>query len=294
MRMGGYMLTADVSEDTFFNFYGPGGNGKGLFVNTLTGILGKDYCYTLPMEALLETYTDRHPAELTGLRGARVAAAAEPSANRSWNLSRLKQFTGRNNITARYMRGDPFEFAPTFKLLVAANNKIRLPEVGAAERRRWCLVPWSVVIPKAEQDKQLEDKLRAEWPGILHQLIRGCLEWQAIGLAPPAVVTEATEEYLNEQDTVLEFAEAYLIVEKTAEAPAGETFRRWKEFKDARNEKPGTQTQFAERMAKMGFSKKRDNQGQFFHGFKLKPTLMEQRNEMSQEDIDRAKKESRF
>jgi hypothetical protein len=28
----------------------------------------------------------------------------------------------------------------------------------------------------------------------------GCLEWQQIGLAPPKIVTEATDEYFDDQE----------------------------------------------------------------------------------------------
>ena len=69
-------------------------------------------------------------------------------------------------------------------------------------RRRLLLVPFTVQIPPAERDPQLAEKLKAEWPAILRWCIDGCLEWQRIGLAPPAIVRDATDEYFADQDTL--------------------------------------------------------------------------------------------
>ena len=44
-------------------------------------------------------------------------------------------------------------------------------------------MPFTVTIPAEERDRQLGEKLKAEWPGILQWMIDGCLQWQQIGLA---------------------------------------------------------------------------------------------------------------
>ena len=53
----------------------------------------------------------------------------------------------------------------------------------------------------------LGSRLAAELPGVLNWAIEGCLEWQRVGLAPPKVVTDATEEYRKEQDRFGQFLE---------------------------------------------------------------------------------------
>jgi putative DNA primase/helicase len=101
------------------------------------------------------------------------------------------------------MRQDFFDFVPTFKLMISGNHKPRLTSVDEAIRRRMLLVPFAVQIPREERDPQLPEKLRAEWPAILRRCIDGCLEWQRVGgLAPPKRVTDATEEYFDDQDTL--------------------------------------------------------------------------------------------
>ena len=81
-----------------------------------------------------------------------------------------------------------FTFMPTFKLAIAGNNKPSLRSVDEAIRRRFHLIPFTITIPAEERDRELTEKLKAEWPGILSWLIEGCLEWQTEGLRPPQVV----------------------------------------------------------------------------------------------------------
>jgi putative DNA primase/helicase len=59
----------------------------------------------------------------------------------------------------------------------------------------------------ATPDPDLMTKQHAEWPGILRWLIDGCLAWQRVGLVRPPVVTEATAEYFEEQDTIRHWIE---------------------------------------------------------------------------------------
>jgi phage/plasmid-associated DNA primase len=68
--------------------------------------------------------------------------------------------------------------------------------------RRVHLIPFLETIPPDERDPNLAENLRDEWPGILRWMINGCLEWQKNGLKPPAAVREATEEYLQAEDTM--------------------------------------------------------------------------------------------
>src|SRR5271168_4331773 len=99
------------------------------------------------------------------------------------------------------MRQDFFDFVPTFKLFICGNHKPRLSNVDEAIRRRLLLVPFTVLIPLAERDQQLPEKLWSERRAILRWCMDGCLEWQRIGLKPPKIVLDATESYFAEQDT---------------------------------------------------------------------------------------------
>jgi putative DNA primase/helicase len=152
------------------------------------------------MGTFVVSNSDRHPTELAKLAGARLVVAQETQEGRRWDETKIKAITGGDPLTARFMRQDFFDIEPTFKLFLAGNNKPRLTNVDEAMRRRLLLVPFTVQIPPAERNPNLAEKLKAEWPAILRWCIDGCLEWQRIGLTPPAIAREATENYLADED----------------------------------------------------------------------------------------------
>jgi putative DNA primase/helicase len=203
-RILGYCLTGSIREHALFFLYGTGGNGKGVLLNTLHGILG-DYSGIAAMETFTASKADRHPTDVAMLRGARVVIAQETEDGQRWAESRIKALTGGDPISARFMRQDFFTFNPSFKLLIAGNHKPSLRNVDEAVKRRFNLLPFTVTIPKGERDLELAAKLKAEWSGILAWAIEGCLEWQRIGLCPPPTVINATESYLADEDAIGRF-----------------------------------------------------------------------------------------
>lgn len=255
-RMAGYALTGNTREHAMFFLYGPDSNGKSVFINTLSGIAA-DYATTAPMETFIASRTDRHPTDLAGLRAARLVTATETEEGRRWAESKIKALTGGDKIAARFMRQDFFEFTPQFKLLIAGNHKPGLRNIDEAIRRRLHLVPFTVTIPKGERDKDLSEKLRAEWPGILAWMIEGAIEWHAAGLEPPAAVLAATEEYLAEEDAIERW-----IRERCTKAPACQAlstalYRDWKEWSEASGEWAGPQKRFSQALEDRGYEKTR-------------------------------------
>lgn len=200
----GYCLTGDTREHALLFGYGPGGNGKSVFLNTVAHIMG-DYALTAGMETFTASKNDRHTTELARLRGARLVTASETEEGRAWAEARVKQMTGGDPITARFMRQDDFTFTPHFKLTIVGNNKPVLRTVDDAMKRRVRMAPF---LNKPEKpDRELEDKLRPEWPAILLWMIEGCLDWQRNGLIRPAVIEEATKEYFEDQDSMAQWVE---------------------------------------------------------------------------------------
>jgi putative DNA primase/helicase len=200
-RISGYFLTGVTYEQELFFNYGSGENGKGVLTRALAGILHDYHCST-SIETFTVSKAERHPTELAGLRGARLVTAAETEDGRRWSEARIKELTGGDPISARFMRQDFFEYIPQFKLLFNGNHMPKLRSVNRAITRRFNRIPFLVKIPEDKVNKKLDDELKVEWPGILSWAIEGCLEWQRIGLAPPKAVTDATESYLENEDVL--------------------------------------------------------------------------------------------
>jgi putative DNA primase/helicase len=258
-RYAGYCCTGLTTEHVFVFAHGVGANGKSTFVNTIANIFG-DYATIADMNTFIASSNERHPTDLAKLRGARLVVAQETQRGRRWDETKIKALTGGDRITARFMRQDFFDFTPTFKLFIAGNHKPRLNNVGEAIRRRLLLVPFTVQIPPDERDPDLPHKLEAEWPAILRWCVEGCLEWQRIGLAPPAVVRAATDAYFAEQDVVGQWLEDCTHdAGPLAFARVSALFGSWKTWCEDRNIKPGSSAGFADTLADRGFARKRES-----------------------------------
>jgi putative DNA primase/helicase len=193
----GYCLTGSTREHALIFLYGGGGNGKGVFLNTTARIFG-DYAATAAMDTFAASKNERHPTDLAKLRGARIVTSSETEEGHAWAEARIKSLTGGDKISARFMRQDFFEYYPQFKLTIIGNHKPVLRNVDDAMRRRVNIIPFLRKPPVV--DRQLEDKLLLEAPGILQWIVEGCLDWQANGLIRPAVVQAATADYFSDQD----------------------------------------------------------------------------------------------
>jgi putative DNA primase/helicase len=268
-RFLGYCLTGHVTEHVLMFLFGTGANGKSVFVSTVAGIFN-DYAVIAPMEMFLESRFDRHPTEIAKLKGARLVVAHETQKGRRWDEAKVKNLTGGDRLTGRFMRGDFFDFRPTHKLLVVGNHKPSLRNVDEAVRRRILLVPFTVQIPEDERDPKLADKLKAEWPAILRWMVDGCLEWQRVGLMVPNVVRKATDDYLADQDTISQWADEWLIHDPCAFTASRALFKSWKCWCDERNLPPGTETAFVDTLKDRGYEQDRKKIGRGFKGIMLK------------------------
>jgi putative DNA primase/helicase len=267
----GYALTGLTREHTLVFVYGPGGNGKSVFLNTIAAIL-KDYGTTAAMDTFSASKSDKHPTDLAMLRGARLVTASETEEGRAWAESRIKQMTGGDRISARFMRQDFFEFVPQFKLMIVGNHKPVLRNVDEAARRRFLIVPFE---RKPESpDRELEEKLMVEAPAILHWMIDGCIDWQNAGLSKPSSVLAATEEYFSDQDLFAHWLEDQCQCEAGNNDLSGASsalFKSWKEYATSAGNTPGSQQSFKEQMVRHGFKFIRGRKAREFFGIRIKP-----------------------
>lgn len=270
-RVVGYCLTGVTSEHALFFLYGTGANGKSVFVNVITTILG-DYAANAPMDTFMETRTDRHPTDLAGLRGARFVSSIETEQGRRWNESKVKAITGGDKVSARFMRQDFFEYVPQFKLVIAGNHKPSIRNVDEAMKRRLHLIPFTVTIPLERRDGKLTEKLLKERDGILAWATDGCGLWRQLGLKPPKVVVDATDEYFDEEDAIGEFIDEECQRHPQARVSVADAFQRWQEWANRRGEYIGTSRWLMQQLCNRGFERTRLHGGvKGIAGLSLKP-----------------------
>jgi putative DNA primase/helicase len=249
----GYSLTGDTREHALFFVFGSGGNGKSVYLNTVDAILA-DYAVTASMDTFVASRSDRHPTDLAMLQGARLVTASETEEGRAWAESRIKQLTGGDAVSARFMRQNFFTYRPEFKLLIVGNHAPVLRNVDEAARRRFNIIPFTH--KPLNPDPLLEEKLKSEHGCILQWMIEGCLDWLANGLIRPEVVRAATDDYFDEQDVFGQwFAERCEVGDGKFEA-ASHLYADWAKFADANGERPGSAKQFGGLMGRRGLRAK--------------------------------------
>lgn len=266
----GYGLTGDTREHALLFAYGGGGNGKSVFINTYSKLLG-DYALTAAMETFTAARGERHSTDVAMLKGARLVTASETEEGRAWAEARIKQMTGADPITARFMRRDNFTYTPQFKLTIVGNHAPVLHNVDEAMRRRFRIVPFDR--RPAKPDRKLEDKLRDEWPQILSWMVAGCLRWQDRGLSHPKAMRVATAAYFEAQDVFGQWIEDSCETGPREWEPTGHLFDSWTKFAKANGEEAGSAKRFSGNLSKRGFrpDKMSDSSRQrIFRGISIK------------------------
>ena len=236
--------------------YGTGANGKSTFTEALQAALG-DYARKTPTETLMQKYQDNGGAspDIARLAGARMVSAAELAEGRRLNEPLIKDMTGGDRMTARYLNKEFFEFSPAFKLWMYGNHQPKITGTDPGIWRRVLLIPFTVSIPETEQDKNLGEKLRAELAGILAWAVAGCIAWQHDGLEVPQEVKDATADYKASQDILALFFAERCVINSLATVQARELYNQFKLWAVETNTDPGSEVNFARRMTEKGYQK---------------------------------------
>jgi len=261
----GYSLTGSTKEQCFFILYGVGSNGKSTFLNTISAILGVYACQTRT-ETLMTKRGDSIPNDVARLAGARFVTAIETEGGRRLAEGLVKQLTGGDKMTARFLHHEFFEFQPTFKLWLACNHKPRIAGTDYAIWRRIRLIPFQAIITENERDLDFAEKLKDEYPGILAWAVDGCLKWLATGLTSPEDVKCATQAYRNESDVVAAFIDECCAIGADCNVPKGALYETYVEWAKKSGEQTVSKKELGNKLAEKGFVETRTKKERLWTG----------------------------
>ena len=247
-RVIGYSMTASIKEHCLFILYGEGRNGKSIFINTIAKLMG-DYWINCPSTTFVKKSNSSIPNDVAALKGARFVTAIESNQNVTLDEALIKQMTGGDKITARFLHREYFSFHPTFKIFIATNHKPNIRGTDTGIWRRIRMIPFDLKVTDAKDDKNLGEKLIEELPGIALWAAQGCIKWMNDGLKTPQTIIDATCEYKEEEDDLGQFIRDYCVKDAKAFIPVNEFKNR---FKDV-NSYYKSQKNIAEYMKRHGF-----------------------------------------
>lgn len=267
-RLVGYLLTGVTREQVLHFLWGTGANGKSVFVEVLLALLG-EYATVAAPDLVTVRRHGGIPNDIARLRGVRAVFMNETTQGSRFDEARLKDLTGSDTLTGRFLHAEYFDFSPTHKLVIRGNHKPAITGTDEGIWRRLRLVPFAVTIPEAERDPELLTKLRAELPGILAWAVQGCLDWQRDGLRPPACVLAAVNEYRDEADTLGRFIAECCCTRKLAQVKASEFQKAYAEFCRAADERPIPSKDLPAELERRGFTYRRTKAARVYEGLEL-------------------------
>lgn len=268
-RVAGYALTGCTNEHKMLFLHGTGRNGKSVFLNTLLWIMN-DYGRKAAAETFLHSSVERHSTDVAGLNGARLVVGSELPRGKCWDESVIKDLTGGDRMSARFMRQDFFDFDPQLTLMIAGNTQPSFRGVDEAIRARVVMVPFTVTIPPERRDTALSDHLKAEGPAILRWCIEGVDMWLRRGLDVPEKVRAASAEYFDSEDTVGQFLEAEVEQVLGGFERSAAIYQRFTQWLDGQGLASWTQNTLMKELRGRGFSDAKSNGYRGLRGLRLR------------------------
>ncbi|MEK7752845.1 MAG: phage/plasmid primase, P4 family [Acidobacteriota bacterium] len=267
----GYSLTGLTSEKAVFLCHGSGNNGKTTLLSLFLRLL-EEYAVLLQIDSLMvRQESNNMQADLADLRGARFVMTSETEEGQRLAEGKLKRITqGMGKIKAVRKYENPIQFSESHKLWFDANH---MPVVRGTDNAIWNRlkpIPFEVVIPPEEIDRELPDKLLAEGEGILAWAVAGAVRWFREGLGTPAAVDKANREWRAESDQIGRFVGECCLTGEFVQAKARQLYSAYKQWAEDAGEYWVCENAFAARLSERGFGKKHTDTGTIYRGIGLK------------------------
>ena len=210
-------------EQTYETWIGVGGNGKSKLVDLMSMVLG-DYASSLQSTAMTRKRPESGAAnpDIMAIRNKRFIYMAEPDDREPLNTSRMKQFTGEDDVEARGLFEEQTKFKITGKIFMLCNA---FPAINTMDRGTWRrvrAVPFEskFVDPSSEKenpkeniyyrDNQLDTNLK-EWRTLfmsrLIYIYKNEYLHNGLGVIP-AIITQESNKYQETFDSVAKFMNA--------------------------------------------------------------------------------------
>lgn len=269
----GYTMTGDVREEKLFFIHGPAASGKTTLVEALKVVMGT-YSASADFSTFLKGHNVGGPRQdIARLAGARYVSSIEVDQGKSLAEGLVKQMTGGDTITARFLYGTEFEYSATHKLWLVANDA---PKVNADDDGLWrriLRIPCDNVVPEGQRDPTLKLRLKdpiLTGPAILAWAVEGALRWQQVGhLTVPETIKAATEDYRESQDPVIDFVKEACLTGEGLRVAFGDLWMAYLGYCKTYQRRPMGKLVFGDRLTSKGFPRARTGGGRYITGLTL-------------------------
>lgn len=270
-RALGYSLTGTTTAEVLFICFGHGANGKSVFSNVVTAIMGS-YAQAAPPSLLtIRQAGDAGPRnDIARLCGARYLGINETGQGDRLDEQVVKMLAGRETLSARFLHKEFFDFQPTAKPWLRTNHRPIVTGEDDGIWRRLHLIPFRRQFAEHERDPWLESKLLEERDGILAWMVAGCLEWQRVGLKPSATVRRESAGYRKESDLLGEFLEDKTLRGPDARVEQNKLYAAWRAWNEGNGTRAGAKASFSRKLNERGHGEQRSGSTRFYAGLSMR------------------------
>jgi putative DNA primase/helicase len=239
----GWLVSGDTTRHAIPLFVGPPRSGKSTMMAILRELLGENTT-TSPSLALLSD-SRFGLASFLGKTAAIIPDARLSSrADQAQIANTLLAVSGQDTIEIDRKNRDPVHARLRCRIILVTNELPQIGDSSGALASRWLIVETRQSF-LGREDRGLEDRLRAELPGILRWALDGWDDLRVNGWVRPARTVELSEELDKLGSPLKAFAEERLSFDNAAETPIREIYREWKSWCDAvGRDHPGTEQSF--------------------------------------------------
>ena len=253
-QVAGYLFVKGLKMEKIFFLYGTGANGKSVFFEVLSGVIGADNISNYSLESLTDD-KGYHRAMIkdkivnygTDIRLTKIDAGI------------FKTLASGEPVEARLPYRDPFLMSDYAKLIFNVN---RMDSANIEHThgfyRRLLIIPFNNTIPDEKQDRDLHTKILASKAGVLNWIIEGAEQViKSRNIFISAECETFKQQFIKETDSVAMFEENILedLRGSIYFETVSDAHKAYKLFCIEAGHKALGRTNFSKRMESLGFEK---------------------------------------
>ncbi len=212
-----YGLSGNKYLEEFFIWTGKGRNGKGSTMRLIQNTLGN---YYKDIDSKNLTDNNRRSgstqSEIAQLQGVRFVSTSEPESNESLQVSKLKLWSGNDEIIARELYKASITFQPMFAMYIQCNSIPKLSKLDEALVKRINIINFCYKFeyePKKDNQKLIDTTIKEKFYDIKYkqQFMLILLEYYSKyiygnqKIDKPKNILDDTHEYLEENNIIREW-----------------------------------------------------------------------------------------
>jgi len=203
----GYSFLKEIPKPAMFFLVGDGSNGKSVFINTITSLIGEDNACSISLSSLSNEYY------ILSLHGKMINVCGETPRNRQINTDLVKAAVAGDWVTGRTPYKNPVKFKPFAKHFLAMNEIPVIEDMSHGMQRRIYPLEFTKTFNEDEMDVTLTEKLVDELPGIFNWAMVGYnrLKENNYIFSTGTSMTNAKNDYRRLSNNIYEFIEEHIV-----------------------------------------------------------------------------------